>query len=151
MGAALSSWIAPRKHISDIWGANGPLSLLYHPQPLSSFVNANTFIVSAVALKALLQDHLEGPTPTASDSVGLGLALEFTFVTWWWWCLLPPGNPWFSEILLLSGEEKVCSHPPPTPSLAFRFCQLVNLALGIYLVSLASAYFLFQNALCLTL
>lgn len=45
--------------------------------------------------------------------------------------------------LLLSGEEKIYSY---LPTLAFRFCYLVTLALGIYLVSLASAYFLYQNA-----
>lgn len=105
--------------------------------------------VSAVVLKALLQDHLEGPTPTVSDSAGLDLDPRIYIYNMMVVMLLvqdqqPLGTPGLVESsLLLSREEKVYSHPPP---LAFRFCHLVNLALGIYLVSLDSAYFLYQNA-----
>ena len=50
------------------------------------------FVVSAVVLKALLQDHLEGLTPIVSDSAGLGLGPKIDIYNMMV-VKLPPWNP----------------------------------------------------------
>ena len=97
------------EHTPDIWGASASLNLPCHPKPLSSFINANTFVVQCSGSQTIASGSPGGSTTPDSAGLGLGprICICNMMVMLLWTTLWGPQDQWNLPCFCLEKERNV--------------------------------------------